>query len=603
MLVLFRIAQEVQSTLRLRRKRKMSTSGDDGDFVSARTHLSTDCESLDYAMRHAVENPSPLRSFSGPDLPSYILSDAENQVLDDEVDRLMAAIQDVSNATNVPPPFRNLPSSEEPSSVLSDEENDGLNEKIDRLMAAIQDGRQLRFSPDPETGEINISAAYNKEELDDVESDLEALIAAAPENFGTINRPGDRRRRMRSINSITSVGSSSSQARSRDSSNAWKRVVAAANIRDELEHSSVVQDPTVIRRPLRPQLHGVDGNKGRYLAFMDKGKLMVSTISPIPIDFNKRPRAITPSIHSSGSEPDSSSPLFERSTKAMLKYIDGVVPESGTQEQLSEIQGRKESVSSWLQRVETPPRGEKNKNTKGKERAFDVFEDEGGENAAFPENTRPVLTLQALKDISNLRRPGYLQKNSFANDKALQDDSVRPTHLWSPFLPFGGASDRESRRDLIDKKWPALLAGKKHSKKQNVVQTGPLSEDDPSIATNKPQQSQPPGDSTSAAQPAIDEDPERAAHFDFALTRLEGRVPPPPSSPIQRYAITKDVYGPDVQLENSRVRRYNPRPRAIQHAVEKLEAVLAAAEAGADDSSEGREEGAGEAISVQSTTD
>ena len=582
----------------------MSTSGDDGDFVSARTHLSNDSESLDYGMRHAVEKPSPFRIFPGPELPSHILSDAENQVLEDEVDRSMAAIQDVSNATNMPPSFRSLPISEEPSRVLSDEENEGLNDKIDRLMAAIQDGRQLRFSPDPETGEVNISAAYNKEELDDVESDLEALIAATPENFGTIIRPGEHRRRMRSINSIISVGSSSSQVRSRDSSNAWERAVAAANVRYALEHSSVVQGPTVIRRPLRPQLHGVDGNKGRYLAFMDKGKRKVSTISPIPIDFSKRPRATTPSIHSSGSELDCSSPLFEKSMKAMLKDTDGAAPDSGTQVELSEIQGLKDSISSWLQRVKTPPRGEKNENTKGKDRAFGVFEDDGGEISAVPKDIRPIPAVQALKDISNLRRPGYLQKNSFANDKALQDDSVRPTHLGSPFQSFGGALDRESRRGFIEKKWPALLAGNKRSKKQNLIQTGPLSDDDPSSATNEPQRSQLPGDSTSAAQPAIDEDPERAAHFDFALARLEGRVPPLPSSPIQRYAIMKDVYGPDVQLESRRIRHYNPRPRANQRAVENLEAALAAAEAGPDDSSEGREEeGVGEAISVQSTTD
>ena len=562
----------------------MSTSDEDRDFVSAKTHLSNERKSVYHGMRSAASIPSPFRSSPGLETSRRILSDAENQVLNDEIDQLIGTFRNVSSADSAPSPFRETQSPGEPGRLLSDEDNEVLNHKVDRLIAAIHDGRQLRFSPDPETGNVNISAAYNNEELDD-ESDLEALIAASPENFGTIIKPGDRLRRIRSINSILSVGSSSSQVRSKDSSNAWERTIAAANVRYALAQISMFQNPTVVRRPIRPQAQEVDGNRVRHLAFVDKGKCKFRTISPVPFDFTKRPQPMTPSIHSGGSELDCSSPLFEKSRKAMLKRTDAIALGPGTHKELSETHGLEQSVSSWLQGVETPPAGEKIVHSNGKERAFGVFEDDKGEISAVRKDPWPLPALQALKDISNLRRPGYLQKNSFANDKTLQGRSARPTQLGSPFQPFGGASDHESRRDFIESKWPALLASNQRSREQDSTQTGAPSEEEPSSAINEPLGLPHPEDVTSATQPAIDEDPERAAHFDLALARLEGRVPPPPSSPIKRCTTMEDVYGPNVQLETRRMRRYDPRPKASQRAsdvVQKLEAAVAAAEAGPD---------------------
>jgi hypothetical protein len=563
----------------------MSTSDEDRDFVSAKTHLSNDGKSVYYGMRSAAGIPSPFRSSPGPESSSRIISDTKNQVLNDEIDQLIGASRNVSNTASAPSPFRETQSPGEPDRLLSDADNEVLNDKIDRLIAAIQDGRQLRFSPDPETGNVNISAAYTNEELDD-ESDLEALIAASPENFGTIIKLGDRLRRIRSINSILSIGSSSSQVRSKNSSDAWERTIAAANVRYALEQSSLFQNPTVVRNPLRARAHGVDGNSGRYLAFMENGRRKVQTISPIPLDFSKRPRPTTPSIHSGESELDCSSPLLEKSRKATLKGTATTTLGTRTQVELSDNQSLRQSVSSWLQGVETPPSGEERTHSNGRERAFGVYEDDEREVPAVRKDPQPLPTLQALKDISNLRRPGYLQKNSFANDKALAASSVRPIQLGSPFQPFGGASDQDSRRSFIERKWPALLASKQHSGKQDSIQTGAPSDEEHSIAINEPQGFRHPEDSISPTQPAIDKVPERAAHFDLALARLEGRMPPPPSSPIRRYATMEDMYGPDVQLEMRRMRRHDPRPKVshrIGDMLKNWEAALAAAEAGPDD--------------------
>ncbi|KAL2037836.1 hypothetical protein N7G274_009310 [Stereocaulon virgatum] len=555
----------------------MSTSGDEREFFSAKTHISNDNKSVYYGLRSAVGIPLPFRSSPVPESSSRILSDAENQILNDEIDRLIETFSNMNSAASAPSPFRETQSPGEPGRLLSDDDNEVLNDKIDRLIAAIQNGRQLRFSPDPETGNVNISAAYNNENLND-ESDLEALIAASPENFGTIIRPGNHLRRIRSINSMLSVSSGSSQVRSKDSSNVWERTIAAANVRYALDQSSLFQNPTVVRNPLRAQAHGLDGNRGQYLAFTEDGKRKVRAISPIPFDFTKRPRPKTPSIHSGESELDCSSPLFEKSRKATLKGTHTTTLGTRTPVELSENKVLKQSVSSWLQGVETPSSGEETTLSNGKERVFGVFKDDESDILAAPKDPRPLPALQALKDISNLRRPGYLQKNSFANDKALHAISARPIQLDSPLQTFGGASDQDSRRSFIERRWPALLASNQRSGAQDLTQTVAPSDDEHFIAINKFQGFRLPEDNT-----AIDEDPERAAHFELALGRLEGRMPPPPSSPIKRYASMEGVYGSDVELETRRMHRRDPRPKASQPAgnvVEKLEAALAAAEAG-----------------------
>ena len=525
------ISQESEITSPHRRRGKMSISGEDEDFVSARTHLSNDDESFHHG---------------------------------------------TSNAAEIPSPFRNRPSSDEPSRLLSDEENQALDEKIDRLMAAIQDGRQLHFSPDAQTGNVNISADFETQNLVEEVEDVEAGIAASPENFGTVIRPGDHHRRIRSISSLITVGSTLSDQASKESSYAWERSVAADNVRYALEHDPALEDPTVVMKLLPPRPARMETNNGRTLAFMDRGQVKVRTISPISLNYDKPPRLLTPSIQSDGSEVDCGSPLFENSMKMLLKDIDGATSKSPTSNEALEAQDLKDTISSWLSRVRTPRRLENKASAKGKERAFGVFEDDRGEDFAGQGIQKPIPATQALKDISNLRRPGYLQKNSFAKEKALDVRSVHPGQLGSPFQPFGGASGRDSRRKFIEKRWPALLAGNKDSKEKNLTQIGPRSRLNLSNSINQSQQSQPPNYGIFAEQ-AAERYQERTVDFDFTLARLEGRVPPPPSSPIRRYAMEKDVYGSDVELEHCRIRRWNPRPRVKHHGgIKKLEAAIRA---------------------------
>lgn len=61
----------------------------------------------------------------------------------------------------------------------------------------------------------------------------------------------------------------------------------------------------------------------------------------------------------------------------------------------------------------------------------------------------------------------------------------------------------------------------------------------------------------------FEQDPERAAHFEHALARLEGRAAPVPTSPIRRYAYEDGVYGSDIEVDLRPLR--SRQPRAIRY--------------------------------------
>ena len=195
--------------------------------------------------------------------------------------------------------------------LLSDEENERMNRKIDKLIAAIDDRRLIHFETKAETCEVEIFADH--EVIDQDEADeLERNIAASPENFGRIIKDGNGLRRMRSPHSLHSAASTDSWASTDSenaSSNAWEREIAAANVRFALANGGVDLVETPVRRPFRsPSMVGAR-----------RGRPIVREISPIPLDFHKPLRPSTPSIHSNGSEQDTSSPLFARSCERILR--------------------------------------------------------------------------------------------------------------------------------------------------------------------------------------------------------------------------------------------------------------------------------------------
>ena len=235
---------------------------------------------------------------------------------------------------------------------------------------------------------------------------------------------------------------------------------------------------------------------------------LVRTVSPIRLDFNKPLRMSTPSIHSSSGELDTSSPLFGKSCERILRDTYAELPDSEFQREFPE----RSKLDEWAFVYE--PRDENLTETTKK--AFGVFKDVANGGSSSRKVEKPAVRSKALEDISNVRRSGYLQFNSFAKDANLANDQTK-TAVTATASSMGsaGAKDPES--------------------------------------------------------PSLRIDPVRQAHFNAALARLEGLALPPPPSLIRRHADSAALFDRDVQTEGSHhplplhspipVRPINLRPR------------------------------------------
>ena len=439
--------------------------------------------------------------------------------------------------------------SESPPRLLSDQENDRMNAKIDKLIAAISEHRPIYFAPDTETGEIDIFAdrEIEVEAVGEDEDDIERDIANTPDNFGRILRPGNGIRRIKSLSSLlsaSSTGSWTSTTDSKSSSNAWERAVAAANIRFAMENKNMEEEAVVTREPFDSE------EMETRIPFQRR---LVHNVWPVPLDYNKPVRSSTPSVHSNGSELDTSSPLFRKSCERVRRDTYAVPPES-TFERGYSPESRLDDEWAF---VSEPPESLSKESTEskalaGKGRAFGVFDDaEIGASSRAVE--KPDIPSKALKDISNLRRPGYLQFNSFAKEAESTKnprDTVVPITMSS--AGFEGASDPDSRRAYIKKKWPGLLQDDNSTpeppeldgvaRRRNEQAIGQ------SIDTSHYSLSHV---RTSMADSSLNIAPARQAHFDLALARLEGRALPPSRSPIQRYPDSAALFDRDILVEGS----------------------------------------------------
>ena len=472
------------------------------------------------------------------------------------------------------------------SRLLSDEENDRMNRKIDRLMAAIDDRRPIHFAPDPETGEVDIFADHYGGEVNDQseyngvnehsEYELERDIAANPENFGRIIRYDNDIRRIRSPHSLQYAQSTDSWASigsSKSSSNAWERAVAAANIRFALEHGDLDLEPIEVKQPFRSLEMAPKAFRGRR---------RVRSVSPIPLDFNKLLRTSTPSIHSNGTEQDTLSPLFQKSCERIRRETYAEPPESMFERG---VPGRSQ-LDEWAFVSEprdcSSHKARDSKVSRSLDRAFGVFKDDSNGGSSSRGFGKRAIRSKALKDISNLQRPGYLKFNSFANDvdtKKIRTDTVVPATTSS--IGLEGAVDPESRRAYIESKWPELLKNPPSGNKKESDQLDGVSRRRNEQAIGRPLETKYYSLShvrTSVADSSLNVDPVRQAHFDLALARLEGRALPPPPSPIRRYPDSAVISDRDILNEGGHrplpLRGPRPRRSAIPRLRRTLERYL-----------------------------
>ena len=473
-------------------------------------------------------------------------------------------------------PLMRTSTANERNRVLTEEENQLINEKIDRLVTVIQAGHQLHFSPDPQTGNFDVSIAHDRSDSNDGRSDVEADMVASPEDFGNMIRYGGGRRRVLSPNSALFDSTISSKVRSSFSSSAWGNALAAVDKSSAVEHESETQISPPVQKDMRGKVRGAVERDGQYITYMDKNDVKVATVASIPLDFDKPPRTLTPSIHSTGSDLDCSSPLFEKSLQALMRETGQEVPISEEASQGSRISGIGDSVSDWLDRVEIPPILGQQTDAARKRKDLNVFQDGGKYEMALERDRKPLTVSEALKDVSNLRRPGYLQHNSFAQNSQVNKPIgilARPRKSGPQKQSFGGATDAESRRSFIEAKGPVLVSNPNSRKKgfTTVHQKPTDTHSTPHIRRRRRKYPSP--------QISNLQDPNRTADYDLALARLEGRAPPQQYSPIRRYADETGLYGPNVLVEKRRLRHHQPKPVRLlpfgPSAAQRLEKTVA----------------------------
>ncbi|KAK0509939.1 hypothetical protein JMJ35_007333 [Cladonia borealis] len=461
---------------------------------------------------------------------------------------------DGSTDADAAPPFERTSSATERSRVLTEAENQAINEKIDRLIAVIQAGRQLRFSPDPHTGNVDISVAHDKSDVDDGRSDVEADIAASPENFGNIIRTGDGRQRILSPNSILSDSTDISKIMRYHSSSEWEPALTLVHNRAAVKHVPEGQIPPPVLKRDPGEVRGAIRRDSKHFTYWGRNDVKVAPIASIPLDFNKPLPIATPSVHSAGSDLDCSSPLFEKSFQRLMRETSGDLPRSEDANQDSWSSGIGDRVSDWLERV---PVSRENTDATRKRQSFKVFQDK-----VLNRGRKSLTASKALRDVSNLRRPGHLQHNSFAQTSQVAKtigNPVRPGKSGTQIQPFGGAANAESRRSFIEAKWPVLVSSHNSGRKgRPTTMHQKLADLAQSIPHPRQRRRKNPSPPKSSLQ-----HPNRTADFDLALARLEGHAPPRQYSPIQRYADDTGVYNPDVLVESRRLRPCQPVPMRV----------------------------------------
>ncbi|KAL8853404.1 MAG: hypothetical protein Q9221_001721 [Calogaya cf. arnoldii] len=455
--------------------------------------------------------------------------------------------------------------------ALSSREPQSYSTRIDRLVKAVHRQQRIRYEPSEggENVDVFVSSPHGSETGSP--RSVTDQIAALPNIFGriisprcgTIARSPDSSGNYHSFSYPTcsgrqnpSVQASSPATTSPVLSNGGTTSVRVGpriiteNQRRELEErildkiaASIGNSPnasneTAVRRgngagkmhfsKNKKKDNGSDTADSDYYPFtpvdpeqlvaIDKnGKAKCHTISPIRLDYQKGRGFKTPSLGSSESCSEFSSPLDHRSktlpleagqigrsdhsfnyTSTVATSTDAWDPEdsqSGGDFQV-ELEKKVERVFSWLHRFKDAIVESDESPTKKIGKAVNVFR-EGPLRIVgdSPQKATPGSAM-ALKDITNLRRPGYLLKNSFTQEKLRREKT---------------------------------LVKSKSQKQLAATQTSALPHE--TVVSTHTTASRSSGPSTvvkAAGAKEQDLHPEVA----YSLARLEGRMPPRPSSPF-----------------------------------------------------------------------
>lgn len=187
----------------------------------------------------------------------------------------------------------------------------------------------------------------------------------------------------------------------------WEAAIAEADRRYEIEQQRN-------RTPPRGSILEIQG---------DTGPERIS-ISPVPLNYNKLRPPKTPSVTTQGSKLDYSSPSFPKSAKAKLKSILRRKETELTARNLRKVSKPEEyeeladsRVEGWLDNAEPVDDLQDRDDFINQKDSFPVWSQDREVSVGSGGDGPQMSSQTALRDVSNLRKPGYLERNSFFQDR------------------------------------------------------------------------------------------------------------------------------------------------------------------------------------------
>ena len=306
----------------------------------------------------------------------------------------------------------------------------------------------------------------------------------------------------------------------------------------------------------------------------------------ILFDLHKPQGPSTPSIHSTGSEFDESSPSFLKSVQAVVegtprrkdarsKPASAGLAVTGSGQLVEDT-----AVEVWLQGVADEPERVVNEPETitrepkppapppliARRRAFAVLQEDPGSSTPRKPSKVPVPASKALKDISNLRRPGPRANPSIAKETKLASKGLddicnlrRPGYLAQN-------SFAKSQQTATSAKRAGL--GPDHTGLGLALPPGDVGFARPTPPSKLPRRTTRnpkdlkavPAEEQVTSLFSFEPSAERRAHFGFALARLEGRAPPRTPSPVHRFANPPGWFGDHVEIEQKPRPTHRPAP-------------------------------------------
>ncbi|KAI4149994.1 MAG: hypothetical protein L6R39_002379 [Caloplaca ligustica] len=494
-----------------------------------------------------------------------------------------------------------------PQSLASSQHtSESFNARVDRLVHAVDKGQQIRFAPPNGEGRVEAfasavltsGASSGSWVTEESTAPLEALSQRARRRSGSpfpvLDAGYIATRHQISSSTDFSVTDYTSQRFSSPLISVDQRQQLLKHHEGQTERSTNVHHPAFPERVVRHERAlRVDP---RLLRTLGRDGVEHRMISPVPLNYYKPPNVATPSVSSNGSRSDLSSPqryvpTWQATSIARPTYAIGSErpataltggnlwsPEATPSEEGSstkvrawlrkgkEIEsGRQEKHSRpmrWLGQMKDAFSGKKRSALQESRTAIGVYRDKPS-ISSDKWATRPTGPPEnVLRDLTNVRQPGYLERNSFAQEKATHEiarrrtkvpakvttqPSPRPVHpLAQTYVKAYGPQTELSHRS----------AGQSAAASTQTALRG-------HVANKSPPTVQPNCQESSRASTVKPVHPEEL-HPDVAraLARLEGRGPPPSSTPIQRWRDDRDTYGGDVEVELGKLRLDAPQPVA-----------------------------------------